>query len=337
MSMSPFFDLWSWFTDFGTYHFGQDTELDKVLISLAAAVFQAVALAISIFAIIRGFRNNVKIQEKTLRDKRREEVHAKFEAIVEELIAAEGKFLGLLNKITMGMHTYTSMRNLGVEVPRVDFPSSQRLNDAFFELNNHKNKVISAVEANEIVEPKLKLFQHAFNAAWYNLQNAYMGMNPVLVAFLPNIQPDLPPIPYRHPNPDLIGQIQTLIASCEDKTHDLGGYVHDMRIDLQNLFLSKLYGRKLKRRKPLNPTVIVLSVDSWKYKKLMKYFWNESPWGLSRIDAEARAMEDIRQQQPQQLSLFTKFTHALFKALPTFIREQTNRVINGLRGFSRLP
>lgn len=117
-----------------------------------------------------------------------------------------------------------------------------------------------------------------------------------LVPILPNEAVPDNTIPFRMPSVENEQQIINLIDSCNDAIARFGDYTYDLRIEIQNLLLAGIFNRKLERRKPLDPTLKVVSTEAKEYAALTEYFEHETAWGREMQETMTRVRS---QHQPQ--------------------------------------
>ena len=87
-----------------------------------------------------------------------------------------------------------------------------------------------------------------------------------------------------------IEQLEELTNFYKSASDDMGSYLFDLNVELQNIFLSKLFDNKVKKREPLDPSVKVITTVPSEVEQLKNYFENETPWGEMKKKTE----EDVR-------------------------------------------
>ena len=147
-------------------------------------------------------------------------------------------------------------------------------------------KLIGLFEKYEVVSPQLDIFKLAIGVAKHDMTIA--GVR--LCAFLIRI------LPMDIITPDGVSQVANVIRPTEEQLHELDelvgnyekattidiiGYLYDLNVEMQNIFLSKLFNNKVPRRQPLDPRIKVVSTEPEEMEKLRKYFEEETDWGKS--------------------------------------------------------
>lgn len=62
-------------------------------------------------------------------------------------------------------------------------------------------------------------------------------------------------------NPQQIEALEFGVSQLSQAGQEAGGYVHDTRLELQNLLLSDIFQHRVSPRKPLDPKIVPLSLD----------------------------------------------------------------------------
>ena len=75
---------------------------------------------------------------------------------------------------------------------------------------------------------------------------------------------------------------------------ELINYLYDLNVELQNIFLSKLFNNKVPRRQPLDPKIKVISTESKEeLEKLRKYFEEETNWGRNKQRSKQEVLNKL--------------------------------------------
>jgi hypothetical protein len=82
-------------------------------------------------------------------------------------------------------------------------------------------------------------------------------------------------------------RLRELVATYKAAEDELGGFLFDLNVELQNLFLSKLFGNTAKRREPLRKDVVVVTTDPADVARLTRYFENDTEWGRHKKALES--------------------------------------------------
>ena len=68
----------------------------------------------------------------------------------------------------------------------------------------------------------------------------------------------------------------------------ISDFIYDLRVESQNALLGELFSNKVKRRKPLDPSNIVIKTEKSDIERLDNFFHKETDWGrrISKIEEE---------------------------------------------------
>lgn len=160
------------------------------------------------------------------------------------------------------------------------------------QLSDDVIELISLTERWQIIDPRIEIFRTAINVAKHDVQLAFQTYFSTALRAMPteNLQ-DGSLFPWRQPSPDLIKEIEQLGNSFQKALLDLGSFIYDIQVEMQNLLLGELFGNKLSPRRPLDPHARVVQLDRW--KELAEYFENETNWGREKARTEARVRQDL--------------------------------------------
>jgi hypothetical protein len=115
-----------------------------------------------------------------------------------------------------------------------------------FKAKDAFSALLGVFEKYEIVNPNLVIFKTAFNAANYDVDEAFNVLSPEFAKYLPMdvatsevqrigtniIVPTLP-------NDEQLIQLQALVSKYSKTTTEMLSYLYDLNIEAQNLFLGK--------------------------------------------------------------------------------------------------
>ncbi len=73
---------------------------------------------------------------------------------------------------------------------------------------------------------------------------------------------------------------------------NLGCYIHDFQVEMQNLLLGELFKQKLPPREPIDPNLVVVQFE--RYKELAEYFERETAWGRGKARIEGEVRGEVR-------------------------------------------
>jgi hypothetical protein len=247
------------------------------------------------FQLKRQHENDISTQRENNREQLRLEIYQEFSTCLDEANSKTSKASGYAFNLSNNVSMYTQLRESSMAV----FPVSQRANE-FTELHSISNhsiiELIKLIEKYEIVSPKLEIFKLAFNAASYDITQAYTDLIPYLFKVLPmDIVDDsgiLQVQNVRDFTREEIDELNSLINKYCKHHNELGGYLFDLNLELQKTFLGNLFENQVKERRPIDPKCIVVSTEPSKVVELTNYFENKSSWGINQKMTE----EEVRDQ-----------------------------------------
>lgn len=184
----------------------------------------------------------------------------------------------------------TQVRGLSWSVPTQRFPE---LNEKLSAATMKAIGVITAVEEWGIVDPRMKVFQVAMNAAIFDVRTAGSNYINTSMFVFPILLPDGSgrTIPWSPPNDETFARVRHCGDAVMDALSDLSSYAEDFRMQMQQALIGPLFPKnKVKMRVPLNPALRVIELD--RGAELIRYFETETTWGEHKRGVE----EAVRQE-----------------------------------------
>jgi hypothetical protein len=232
-------------------------------------------------------KENIRIEFKT---KLHGEIEDKLAALSDASVAAAS--------IKYDLYTAFAIQQNAISLKRDPIPLSLEMdavNKAHSALCNATIEVVKVTEKYEIIEPAIKIFQMAFSVALRDLQHTYWPLMIELPNVLPQRSQDGQNIIYKPiATPEQISKINQLTAAYGDAAREISCYVHDMRVEIQNLLLGNLFDHRVPKRVPLDPRHKVVSTDAKTIEALTHYFKNETLWGKESQTADERIRASLR-------------------------------------------
>jgi hypothetical protein len=138
--------------------------------------------------------------------------------------------------------------------------------------------LVSLLEAHDIVSEHFALFRQALACAHRDALDAFTAVTPVLVRALPMDLPNVPtPILPPLTEADVV-KIGELCNRYWDQMSTISCYIHDIKIEAQNVLLRGLFRRRVPPRDPPDKRVWVLRTDDPDYlARVRRYFFSEHP------------------------------------------------------------
>lgn len=150
-------------------------------------------------------------------------------------------------------------------------------------------RFIFLVEDRRFIDPRLLVFRSAINSVLYDARELMNGpLFPKIVDLLPLQAPSGEMLPYTAPSLSAAEEFRALSVPFLAALNDATTYTEDFSVEMQNLLVADLFGRKVTHRAPIDPASKVISLD--RYQELEAWFNNSTPWGqkCAQIDAETR-------------------------------------------------
>lgn len=151
-------------------------------------------------------------------------------------------------------------------------------------------KFIFLVEDRRIVDPRILIFRTAMSVVLHDtskLMHSEYVTN--VLASIPAQRPDGSIFPYTPPSVQHVAVVKQIserfIAALDDSVM----YTEDFLVELQNVLLGDLFGKKVAHRKPLDPAKKVITLNQ--ADELEKWFAASTDWGreMARIETETAA------------------------------------------------
>ena len=151
-------------------------------------------------------------------------------------------------------------------------------------------EMISVVERWEIIDPRMRVFQDAINAALHDLRIAFSSKYiPASLTVMPMIHlSEGTDLPWVIPNDSQVKDLEAATAQVSEALNTLGAYVDDFQREMQNLLIGPLFDNKIAPRQPLDPSYRAVTLKN--SKALSEHFRSATPWGLERAAAEHDVM-----------------------------------------------
>jgi hypothetical protein len=244
----------------------------------------------------RQHKNELKIQKENYREQLRLQIYQEFSEVLEEANNRTVQVGVYVTLIPMQFRTCLYQVASGIKpAPLKD--RITKINDMNYEASNSVIKLIRLFEKYEIICPELDIFKTAVNVAKYDMSEAFLPLHRFLGPLLPMDIVDAAGITQvvnvTIPTEEQITKLEELAKNYKDAEEDLGCYLYDLNVELQNIFLSSLFDNKVKRREPIDPNLKVITTDSEDLKTLKKYFEEETAWGQDSKETEKKVRESL--------------------------------------------
>ncbi len=260
---------------------------------------------ISIVAIIVGVLLIWWQVRENARAKLRLDVYREIESAITRLTSAEVKAFSFANSTASTLEMLQDP-NLSTLLPSFQKLRATDFADLQFNLSDTVSDLSVVLENYEIVCPGLRAFRTALSVA---LRDATEAQRPLFQRYIMIMSNDIPEehhqalaINVLHQAPvsaESLDQIKALTSTYTEAVMNISSICFDLKVETQNHFLGGLFsfggyfGYRVPRRKPIDPTSKVITLEPDKVTELMTYFENETLWGREKREAEER----VRQAQ----------------------------------------
>lgn len=230
-----------------------------------------------IYQLGRQHKNELALQRENAREQLRLQIFQEFSPVIkvatEKIIDAETYVSSIHSNLRMSQQLLEDA--LPIKERATEF--SKRHQEATYSLI----KLIGLIGKYEVVSPQLDIFKLAIGVAKHDMTIA----SGRLIRILPMdiITPDgVSQVVNVIRSTEQLNELDKLLGDYKRAEMDIIGYLNDLNIEMQNIFLSKLFDNKVPRRQPLDPRIKVVSTEPEEVEKLRKYFEEETDWGKSR-------------------------------------------------------
>lgn len=249
-----------------------------------------------IYQMRRQHENELKVQKENHRDKLRLEIYQEFSSVL-SLANEKNSDVGMyVFFIPIHLKTYRDQIATGFTAT----PVSDRvllLQQYHNEASESCIKLIFLFEKYEIVSPELDIFKTAVTVAMHDMREAFTKLHTCLLPILPldlltpqgNTQTGNVVTPNNHQ----LEQLEENVDAYKKANSDMGGYLFDLNVELQNTFLNKLFDNKVKKREPLDPSIKVITTVPSEVEQLKKYFEDETAWGERKKKTEEDVLSNL--------------------------------------------
>jgi hypothetical protein len=255
-----------------------------------------IGVLIVIYQLGRQHKNELKLQRENYREQLRLNIYQNLSRVMDAAVRKQIDSNLYASMILAHVQTYCEMIKKGF--------SHSPLKDRAAELSQLHNELLKAavevvflIERNQIVDPRLNIFRIAISAAQYDMTETFRP----LFSFLLEILPDETPGPDGSniivnvvtPSDHQVNELEKLVKAYTAANFDMGCYLCDLSVELQNALLSDLFPYKVPRRKPLDPKFKVISTEQDEIEKLQKYFEEETDWGRKKKQTEQDVLSQL--------------------------------------------
>lgn len=267
----------------------QDTTRPWWIGGLLTLLGIVVGVCIIVYQLGRQHKNELKLQEENYRQKLRLGIYQEFSKVLEEANDKTSEVGMYAFLIPINVKIYRDQIKSGLAPAPIKHRAIE-FSNKHQEVSDSIIKLIRLFEKYEIISPELDIFKLAVIVATHDMREALKPLHSYLLQILPmdvvdktgNIQV----VNVISPTNEQIDRLDGLVNTYKNADDDLSGYLFDLNVELQNIFLSRLFNNKVQRRQPLDPNVKVITTDPEDMTKLRKYFEEETDWGKQEKQVE---------------------------------------------------
>lgn len=262
---------------------------------IAQLIGTFVAAGLVIWQVGAQRRKDLLLQKENIRNEFKTKLHGEIEEKLAKLSDSSVTAGGIKYNLDSAFLLQQAALAQGMQPMPLRLEMGQ-FSDAYNKMTTDVIDVIKVIEKYEIIQPEIKIFQTAFSAALTDLRNAHTPLMHELLHVLPQRSPDGQNIIYKPiAAPDRVARIARLTSAYEEARGTIGCYLHDFRIEIQNLLLGNLFTHRVPIRQPLDPRHIVITTTPEAITRLQRYFEKETPWGRDKRAAEQHVTQELRQ------------------------------------------
>ena len=259
----------------------------------------AVGFGIIIFQLNRQHKNSLKLQRQQFKAKIQQEI---FNDISDGIYQSTNAYVKLSSKllaVRQKIDTTLFLKNEGIN-PK---PLSERTDDYIDYHHSFSESIVELIfilEKYVITDRIFEIFNMALQSVSYDLDKYYQNVNDSLLKFLPI---DVPKekqqklgVYILEPKQKSENDFDTLkkdISNYNNKLMDITCYLHDLKIEAQNILLGDIFENTVSPRKPNDREYVVVSKSTNRsLDELERYFMHETEWGKNWQMALKRAVNE---------------------------------------------
>lgn len=245
-----------------------------------------VGFGLILFQLNRQHRNNLELQRQQFKAKVQQEIFNDISDGIYQATNAHVKLSGKLFAVRQKIDTNLFFKREGID-PK---PLSERTNDYIdlhYTFSNSIIELIYILEKYVITDRIFEIFNMALQSVSYDLDKSYQAVNDSLIKFLPI---DIPKekqqkleVSTLEPKQKTEHDFETLkenISNYNNQIMDISCYLHDLKVEAQNILLGEIFKNRVSPRKPKDWEYVVVSKSTTRsLDQLEHFFMHETEWG----------------------------------------------------------
>ena len=240
-----------------------------------------VAAATIVFQLGRQHRNEIRLQTENFKSQLKLQVYQEFSSCLST--AADKIGTASMYATTAALHAKMYMQQFkqGINPSPVEDRAMAFL-DKNSSASNAAIEAVFLIEKYFIMHPELDIFRLAVSSALHDAGGAFHALFDFMLTYTPVDEPGTQGakvVNVRQLSDNELDRFQALSAAYVDAAGDLDSYLSDMRTELQELLLIDLFPNRTPKRRPLDPSKKVISLNTATVKSLRTYFLKHTEWG----------------------------------------------------------
>jgi hypothetical protein len=276
---------------------GTSGNQDTLIIAISTIIAAVLAATIGAIAVVWQIGKQAKLaisQNKHNEEiKLKLEIFQKFEELYSSWLWEKSKLTSFTYRFEGDLSLTRKAIDEGLPYASLPVARTQTFNSLKAECDERIISFIYFTEKWEIVDPRIRIFRTAINAAKHDINNSYWEYHNLVRRHAPFEAEGSQGVlfPWMCPSQQIIDEIKTEGNRFRDSVDDLASYCSDFRVEMQNILLGELFSRKLPAKKPLDPALKVITLD--KHEELERFFNTQTAWGKHKSEIEAKVRENL--------------------------------------------
>jgi len=256
-----------------------------------------VTFSIVLFQINRQHKSNLKLQRQHFKNQIKLQI---FKEIDERITVTTNTYVKLSSQVHLVVTTIDNnifLKKEGV-IPKPLLERSYDYIDYHSSFSKSVLELIYILEKYVITDRIFEIFNIALQSSSYELEKTFQPLHKSLLKFLPVDVPQEKQqslgtnviIPQKVSDLDLV-EFKNHLDSYNNKLHDLFCYLHDLKVEAQNILLGGIFDNKVSPRKSKDKKIIIVAKESNRtIEQLEKHFMYETEWGKNWQKAKQRTI-----------------------------------------------
>lgn len=250
---------------------------------------------ILIFQLNRQHKNSLKLQKQQFKAKVQQEIFNEISNGISQATNAYVKITSKLFAIKQKIDTQIFLKSEGVNQK----PLSERTNDYIDYHHSFSNSIIELIfilEKYVITDRIFEIFNMALQSSSYDLGKSFQKVQETLINILPI---DVSEEKKKELGVDIIQpkrnieieskKLETATHNYDQKALDITCYLHDLKVEAQNILLGEIFEKNVVPRKSNDRDYVVVSKSTTRsLDEIEHYFMHETEWGKSWQEAKIR-------------------------------------------------